>query len=226
MEMNLNERKVNSQIKHRTRVTDHGEVFTNEREVNAMLDLVKQETERLDSRFLEPACGNGNFLAEVLNRKLKILKDRYSKSQYDYERYSVVVISSIYGIDILEDNVEECRERLLRIFTEEYKKIFKNNINEKFLEVLKILFEKNIVCGDALTMKDKKGSPLVFSEWSMPYDDSRLKQKEYSFKDIFTPSINWTLDRIYTTDKETGERVILPNVLKDYPLINFMELKK
>ena len=217
---------MNTQIKHRTRVTDHGEVFTHEREVNAMLNLVKQETERLDSRFLEPACGNGNFLAEVLNRKLKILKDRYSKSQYDYERYSVVVISSIYGIDILEDNVEECRERLLRIFTEEYKKIFKNNINEKFLEVLKILFEKNIVCGDALTMKDKKGGPLVFSEWSMPYDDSRLKQKEYSFKDIFTPSINWTLDRIYTTDKETGERVILPNVLKDYPLINFMELKK
>ena len=217
---------MNAQIKHRTRVTDHGEVFTHEREVNAMLDLVKQETERLDSRFLEPACGNGNFLAEVLNRKLKILKERYSKSQYDYERYSVVVLSSIYGIDILKDNVEECRERLLGIFLEQYKKIFKNNINEKILDVLKIIFEKNIVCGDALTMKDKKGNPLVFSEWSMPYNDSRLKQKAYSFKDIFTPSVNWTLDRIYTTDKETGERVILPNVLKDYPLINFMELKR
>jgi len=100
----------NGQIKHRTRVTDHGEVFTHEREVNSMLDLVKQETERLDSRFLEPACGNGNFLAEVLNRKLRILKNRYSKSQYDYERYSVVVISSIYGIDILKDNVEECKD--------------------------------------------------------------------------------------------------------------------
>ncbi|MBU0760370.1 MAG: SAM-dependent DNA methyltransferase, partial [Nanoarchaeota archaeon] len=113
---------MNAQIKHRKRVTDHGEVFTHEREVNAMLDLVKQETERLDSRFLEPACGNGNFLAEVLNRKLKILKERYSKSQHDYERYSVVVISSIYGIDILEDNVEECRNRLFVIFLEKYKK--------------------------------------------------------------------------------------------------------
>lgn len=217
---------MNAQIKHRKRVTDHGEVFTHEREVNSMLDLVKQETERLDSRFLEPACGDGNFLSEVLNRKLKILKQRYSKSQYDYERYSVVVISSIYGIDILEDNVEECRERLLNIFLEQYKKIFKNNINQRFLEVLKIIFEKNIVQGDALTMKDKKGNPLVFSEWSMPYNDARLKQKEYFFKDIFTPSVNWTLDRIYTTDKETGERVILPNVLKDYPLINYMELKR
>ncbi len=191
-----------------------------------MLDLVKQETERLDSRFLEPACGNGNFLAEVLNRKLKILKGRYSKSQYDYERYSVVVISSMYGIDILEDNVEECRERLFEIFLKEYKKIFKKSINEKFLDVLKIILEKNIVQGDALTMKDKKGNPLVFSEWSMPYNDSRLKQKEYSFKDIFTPEKDWTLDRIYTTDKETGERVILPNVLKDYPLINYMDLKR
>lgn len=217
---------MNAQIKHKQRVTDHGEVFTHEREVNAMLDLVKQETERLDSRFLEPACGNGNFLAEVLNRKLKILKERYSKSQHDYERYSVVVISSIYGIDILDDNVEECRERLFRIFLEKYKKIFKEKINEKFLEILRIIIEKNIVQGDALTMKDKQGKPLVFSEWSMPFDDTRLKQKEYSFKDIFTPSVNWTLDRIYTTDKESGERVILPNVLKDYPLINYMELKK
>tara|TARA_Y100000310_G_scaffold342533_1_gene446199 strand:+ start:151 stop:804 length:654 start_codon:yes stop_codon:yes gene_type:complete len=217
---------MNAQIKHRKRVTDHGEVFTHEREVNSMLDLVKQETERLDSRFLEPACGDGNFLSEVLNRKLKILKQRYSKSQYDYERYSVVVISSIYGIDILKDNVEECRERLLNIFIEQYRRIFKNNINERFLEILKIILEKNIVQGDALTMKDKKGNPLVFSEWSMPYNDARLKQKEYSFKDIFTPSVNWTLDRIYTTDKETGERAILPNVLKDYPLINYMELTK
>jgi len=217
---------MNAQIKHKKRVADHGEVFTHEREVNSMLDLVKHETERLDSRFLEPACGNGNFLAEVLSRKLKILKDRYAKNQYDYERYSVIAISSIYGIDILEDNVGECRERLFNIFLGEYKKIFKKNINEKFLDVLRIIFEKNIVQGDALTMKDKKDNPLVFSEWSMPYNDSRLKQKEYSFKDIFTPSVNWTLDRIYTTDKETGERVILPNVLKDYPLINYMELKR
>jgi hypothetical protein len=210
------------QIKHRTRVTDHGEVFTHEREVNSMLDLVKQETERLDSRFLEPACGNGNFLAEVLNRKLKILKERYSKSQYDYERYSVVVISSIYGIDILEDNVKECRERLLDIFLEQYKKIFKNNINEKILEVLKIIFEKNIVCGNALTMKDKKGNPLVFSEWSMPYNDSRLKQKKYSFKEVVSPSQLFSL-RI---NNDEGESMLFPNVLKDYPLINFMELKR
>jgi hypothetical protein len=216
------ETTLNSQIKHKKRVADHGEVFTHEREVNAMLDLVKQETERLDSRFLEPACGTGNFLVEVLNRKLQILKDKYKKNQHDYERYSIIVISSIYGIDLLQDNVEECRQRLLNIFIKECKSIFKESINEKLLEVLKVILEKNIVCGDALTMKDQNGNPLVFSEWSMPFNDMRLKQKEYSFKDIFSPTLDWC----YTTDSDTGERVILPNVLKDYPLINYMELKR
>jgi len=216
------ENAVNNQVKTKKRVADHGEVFTHEREVNAMLDLVKNETERMDSRFLEPACGSGNFLVEVLNRKLKILGQKYKGSQYDYELYSVIVISSIYGIDLLQDNVEECKKRLFEIFLKEYQSIFKKNTNEKFLEVLKIILEKNIVCGDALTMKDTKGEPIVFSEWSMPYNDARLKQKEYSFKDIFSPTLAWS----YTTDSDTGERIILPNVLKDHPIINYMELKR
>src|SRR5574344_1509672 len=98
--------KKSSQIKSKQRVADHGEVFTNPREVNAMLDLVKQETERIDSRFLEPACGNGNFLAEILNRKLAVIADYYRKSKYtqlEYERNAVMAVSSIYGIEILPD---------------------------------------------------------------------------------------------------------------------------
>ena len=87
--------KTDNQVKSKKRVTDHGEVFTSEREVNAMLDLVKQETERIDSRFLEPACGTGNFLVEVLRRKLSIVESRYKKSQLEYERYAVIAISSI-----------------------------------------------------------------------------------------------------------------------------------
>src|SRR3990167_1072830 len=115
-----------SQIKSKHRVTNHGEVFTNEREVNGMLDLVKNETERLDSRFLEPACGTGNFLVAVLNRKLSVLKQKYSRSQTEYEKYGIIVISSLYGIDLLEDNVEECKERLVEIFKKEYSSIFKH----------------------------------------------------------------------------------------------------
>lgn len=213
---------MNNQIKSRKRVIDHAEVFTHEREVNAMLDLVKSETERIDSRFLEPACGGGNFLAEILKRKLSIIKQKYKTSQYDYERYSIIAISSIYGIDILLDNVEECRERLFKIFTKEYIHIFNKEDNDKYLEIIKIILEKNIVCGDALTMKQSSGKPIVFSEWTIPYNDMRIKQKEYTFKDIFQPTVFWN----FTTDKNTGKTIMFPNVLKDHPLKNYMELKR
>ena len=103
---------VDKQIKSRERVVDHGEVFTNEREVNAMLDMVEGECERIDSRFLEPACGDGNFLAEVLRRKLEVVKRRYGSSSIDYERHAFVAVSSLYGVDLLSDNAAACRKRL------------------------------------------------------------------------------------------------------------------
>src|SRR5947209_1632607 len=78
------------------RVADHGEVYTRPREVNAMLDLVKQETERIDSRFLEPACGHGNFLAEIVQRKLRVVESRYARSPLEHERYTLLAVSSLY----------------------------------------------------------------------------------------------------------------------------------
>ena len=99
-------------IKSKSRVTDHGEVFTSEREINSMLDLVKDETENITSRFLEPACGDGNFLAEILTRKLRVVESRYRASQSEWERYSIIALSSIYGVEYLEDNVISCRARL------------------------------------------------------------------------------------------------------------------
>ena len=101
------------QVKSRERVREHGEVFTAEREVKAMCDLVKEETERIDSRFLEPTCGDGNFLAEILRRKLAVCERQYGQSSADWEKFSFLAMTSIYGIDILADNVEACRERLL-----------------------------------------------------------------------------------------------------------------
>jgi type I restriction-modification system DNA methylase subunit len=121
---------MSDQVKSKKRVADHGEVFTSEREVNAMLDLVKQETERIDSRFLEPACGTGNFLVEILNRKLKIVKDRYKKSQIEFERNAIIAISSIYGVDILQDNAIECRDRLFEIFDVIYTRLYKTDCKE------------------------------------------------------------------------------------------------
>ena len=110
------------QIKSKERVAEHGEVFTNEREVKAMCDLVKDESERIDSRVLEPACGDGNFLAEILNRKLTTVSRFYSKNPSDWEKYSIVALSSLYGIDIMEDNAKECRERLYKIWKEAHQK--------------------------------------------------------------------------------------------------------
>ena len=101
--------KEKQQTKSKQRVRDHGEVFTADREVKAMCDLVKDECERIDSRFLEPACGNGNFLAEILTRKLSSVKKLYKHSPFDYERYAVLAVTSIYGVELLADNAEECR---------------------------------------------------------------------------------------------------------------------
>ena len=120
------------QVKSKQRVTDHGEVFTNEREVNAMLDMVKQETERIDSRFLEPACGDGNFLAEILRRKLAVVTQRYGKHPRDWEKYAFVAVGSIYGVELLPDNAADCRTRLMLIVEETWKKAAKTDGDPRF----------------------------------------------------------------------------------------------
>ena len=122
---------MNKQVVSKQRVLDHGEVLTSNREVNAMLDLVKQETERIESRFLEPACGNGNFLTAILERKLEVVEKRYGKSQVEYERYAILAVSSIYGIDILEDNIQQCRHRLFGVFEWNYSRLFKEQSQEQ-----------------------------------------------------------------------------------------------
>ena len=120
-----------ARVVSKKRVADHGEVLTGQREVKAMLDLVKQETERIDSRFLEPACGDGNFLTAILERKLAVVENRYGKSQLDFERYAVLAVSSIYGIDILPDNVRDCRRRLFEVFEASYTRFFKASEKER-----------------------------------------------------------------------------------------------
>ena len=154
------------QTKSKQRVADHGEVFTAERKVNAMLDLVKQETERIDSRFLEPACGDGNFLAEILRRKLAVVKSRYGKNAPDYERYAVIAVTSIYGVDILQDNVNDGRERMYEIFDREYTANCKTERSGETREAVRHILRHNILCGDALTMKTTDGEPIIFAEWS------------------------------------------------------------
>ena len=139
------------QVKSKQRVADHGEVFTAEREVKAMCDLVKTETARIDSRFLEPACGDGNFLAEILSRKLAVVKKKYKKFPMDYEKNSILAVSSLYGVDILQDNCEACRERLYRMWDKEYKAVCKKEVSEDCRRSVRFILSRNIVCGNALS---------------------------------------------------------------------------
>ena len=115
--MGINEKQ---QVKSKKRVADHGEVFTADREVNAMLDLVKQESERIESRFFEPACGNGNFLHMVLERKMNVVSTKYAKNSPDFDKYLILSLSTIYGVELLEDNAQECRNRLFEFFIKFY----------------------------------------------------------------------------------------------------------
>lgn len=178
------------QVKSKQRVVDHGEVFTAEREVKAMCDLVKQETERIDSRFLEPACGDGNFLSEILNRKLAIVKKKYGRSAYDWERNSLLALGSLYGVEILYDNVLLCRDRLYQIWDKEYKKVCKRECNEETREAARFILKLNIVCGNALTLMrvDSAGHELdagiIFSEWTFPLNDARMQRKDYTFAEL------------------------------------------
>lgn len=207
-----------SQLKSKQRVREHGEVYTSEREVNAMLDLVKQETERIDSRFLEPACGNGNFLAEVLRRKLRVVEQRYGKSQLEFERYAVLAISSIYGVDILEDNTQECRQRLFKIFDERYTSLFKADCKEECRQSVKFLLSRNILWGDALDFTNPvTKQPIIFSEWS-PINGSMFKRRDYVFKFLVEQTHQFSLF------SDEGNPAAIDEPIKEYPLMHFLKL--
>lgn len=173
------------QIKSKERVSQHGEVFTAEREVNAMLDLVAQETERIESRFLEPACGDGNFLIEILRRKLAVCRKRVEAKQYtqlQYERNAVLAVSSIYGIELLQDNAEACRKRLFRYFCEQYEELFGDKCKQQCRDAVEYLLQKNIIMGDALTYKrvDNPNEWIIVSEWGF-IGDGKVVRRDYSF---------------------------------------------
>ncbi|MCX6252932.1 MAG: SAM-dependent DNA methyltransferase [Bacteroidia bacterium] len=212
--------KADKQVKSKKRVADHGEVFTAEREVNAMLDLVKQETERIDSRFLEPACGDGNFLAEVLRRKLAVLESRYGKSQLEWERYAIIAISSIYGVDILEDNANECRNRLFKIFNDKYSSLFKDKCKDECNKSVMFLLNRNILWGDALDFTNPHSKkPIVFSEWSA-VNGNMLKRRDYVFRFLVEKTHQFTLFN------DEGKPAAIDEPVKDFPLIHFLKLGK
>ncbi|MDR0857181.1 MAG: hypothetical protein LBM76_02200 [Mycoplasmataceae bacterium] len=223
----------NKQIKSKKRVADHGEVFTNEREVKAMCDLVKNECDRIESKFLEPACGNGNFLQEILNRKLKIVNKIYRKSQYEWELNALKAISSLYGIELLSDNAIECRKRLYDNFEKQYRHNFEN-IDKNYLTSILYIIHMNIVNGNALTYcqvsnnVEQTNSPIIFSEWTFVKKEF-IKQKRYMFKDILNKSEKNNYSDIVGTlfDEDTQIEYlnsIKPIVVADFPIVHFKKM--
>src|SRR5713226_10422166 len=150
-----------SQIKSKKRVADHGEVFTPLWMVEAMLNLVKDETERIDSRFLEPACGSGNFLVRILQRKLAAVELKFAKSDFEKRHYSLLALMCTYGIELLADNIAECRANMLEILADYL------NLEESadLYRAAAYVLSQNLVHGDALTMRTSDGQPITFAEW-------------------------------------------------------------
>jgi hypothetical protein len=197
-------------------VADHGEVYTAPREVNAMLDLVKRETERVDSRFLEPACGTGNFLDEILRRKLAALSVRYAAAPDEWRFNAFIAVSSLYGIDILADNVAVCRERLLGIVLEECSA--RRCEDAGFAAALRFVLSENIIHGDALTLLTcgDPPVPIIFSEWS-PLAAFKVQRRDFRFDSLTCGDLPLFAD--------TGENVLLPKPVRDdYKPAHFLEV--
>jgi hypothetical protein len=148
-------------VKSKQRVADHGEVFTPAWLVDAMLDLVKEESERIDSRFLEPACGSGNFLVRILQRKLATVQLKYGKNEFDRQHYALLALMCIYGIELLQDNIAECRANVLKIFAD----YLKLEESDALYRAASYVLSQNLVQADALTMRTPNGQPILFAEW-------------------------------------------------------------
>jgi len=168
--------EVVSLVKSKQRVADHGEVFTPDWMVEAMLDLVKGESERIDSRFLEPACGSGNFLVRVLSRKLMTVTHKYGKSDFEQRHYALLGLMCLYGIELLRDNVAACRQNMLEIF-DAYLGLGADDDLHKAAEYV---LSQNIVHGDAMTMLDSEESSITFAEWGY-LGKGRFQRRDFRF---------------------------------------------
>lgn len=213
------------QVKSKDRVRNHGEVYTAEREVNAMLGLVQHEVERIESRFLEPACGTGNFLLPVLEQKLSLVKKRYGRSQTEFERMAVVAVGSIYGVELLPDNAEECRSRLFNRFDDVYTEQYKKRSKDQLRDSIRFVLERNIVVGDALDLRHPETKePIVFSQWSL-VNGSNIKRHDYLFEELIpveTDQGALFFDSAFKSD--TNETAFIPKSVKEYPLTHVLHL--
>jgi hypothetical protein len=204
-----------SLIKSKQRVADHGEVFTPAWMVEAMLDLVKGETERIDSRFLEPACGDGNFLVRILQRKLAAVELKYGKNDFEKRHFALLGVMCCYGIELLEDNIAECRANMLEVFSEYLDLKEEDDLHRAAFYVL----SQNLVRGDALTMRTTLDQPMTFAEWGY-LGKGKFQRRDFRFDALAQMS---GLNQEGSLFGHLGKHEIFDPV-KDYPPATVSEL--
>lgn len=201
-------------VKSKRRVVDHGEVFTPSWLVEEMLDLVNHETERIDSRFLEPACGSGNFLIPVLRHKLATVHRRYAKSDFEKRHHALFSLMCIYGIELLEDNVAECRQNLL----DELTAFVGGDIDIDWFAAAEAVVEANIVHGDALAMTTRSGEAIVFPEWGY-LGQGKFQRRDFRF-DVLAQMSAFGSDTLFGDPGK--HEVFVPT--KTYPSMTVREI--
>lgn len=204
-----------SLIKSKKRVADHGEVFTPPWLVDAMLDLVKDEAERIDSRFLEPACGSGNFLVRVLQRKLAAVQVKFGKSDFEKRHYALLGLMCTYGIELLEDNIAECRANMLEVLSD-YLNV--SEVDDVYRAAFFVL-SQNLVHGDALTMRTTDGEPIIFAEWGY-LGKGKFQRRDFRL-DVLTGSSKFSAeDSLFA---HLGKHEIFTPI-KTYPTMTVRDL--
>jgi hypothetical protein len=204
-----------SLIRSKQRVADHGEVFTPPWMVEAMLDLVKDETERIDSRFLEPACGSGNFLVKVLQRKLAAVELKYGASDFEKRHYALLALMCVYGIELLPDNIAECRSNVLEIFADY---LALGEADELYRAAFYVL-SQNLVHGDALTMRSGDGLPIAFAEWGY-LGKGKFQRRDFRFDSLAQRAAFGEDDSLFS---DLGKHDIFTPI-KTYPPMTIGEL--
>ncbi len=204
-----------SLVKSKQRVADHGEVFTPAWMVEAMLDLVKDESERIDARFLEPACGSGNFLVQVLRRKLAAVQLKYGASDFEKRHYALFALMCIYGIELLPDNIAECRANMLDIFSDCLGLAEHDELYSAAYHVL----SQNLVHGDALSMRRGNGQPIAFAEWGY-LGKGRYQRRDFRYDSLTSMSSFSQEDSLFS---ELGKHEIF-RPEKSYPPMTVSEL--
>jgi len=204
-----------SEVKSRQRVADHGEVFTPSWLVAAMLDLVKDETERIDSRFLEPACGDGNFLVPVLQRKLAAVELKFSKSDFEKQHYALLAVMCTYGIEILADNITDCRANMLEVLAD----YLKLKETDELYRAASYVLSQNLIHGDALKMRSRDHQPITFAEWGY-LGKGKFQRRDFRLDTLTLSSTFSAEDSLFS---QLGKHEIF-TPSKSYPAMSVSDL--